>query len=33
MHQRTDLAAGSINGHDRIAVELIQPADSPALLP
>jgi hypothetical protein len=29
MHHRTDLAAGTINGHDRILIELIQPPDSP----
>jgi hypothetical protein len=32
MHQRTDLAAGLINGHDRIIVELIQPPDSPPIV-
>jgi hypothetical protein len=29
MHQRTDLAAGLINVHDRLLVELIQPTDAP----
>ena len=28
----TDLAAGSINGHDWLHVELIQPIDSPAFI-
>jgi hypothetical protein len=32
MNQRTDLAAGAINGHDRINVELIQPPDSPPIV-
>ena len=32
MNQRTDLAAGAINGHDRIIVELIQPPDSPPII-
>jgi hypothetical protein len=32
MHQRTDLAAGTINGHDRLTVELIQPADTPSFV-
>jgi hypothetical protein len=32
MHQRTDLAAGLINGHDRLHVELIQPTDTPAFI-
>jgi hypothetical protein len=32
MHNRTDLAAGTINGHDRILIELIQPPDSPAFI-
>jgi hypothetical protein len=32
MHQRTDLAAGLINGRDRIIVELIQPPDSPPIV-
>jgi hypothetical protein len=32
MHHRTDLASGTINGHDRITVELVQPPDSPALV-
>jgi hypothetical protein len=30
MNQRTDLAAGLINGHDRLLVELIEPPDTPA---
>jgi hypothetical protein len=29
MHKRTDLAAGAINSADRIAVELVQPTDTP----
>jgi hypothetical protein len=32
MHQRTDLATGLINGHDRVNVELIQPPDSPPIV-
>jgi hypothetical protein len=32
MHQRTDLANGAINGRDRLIVELIQPADTPAFV-
>ena len=32
MHQRTDLAGGTINGHDRLRVELIQPPDTPAFI-
>jgi hypothetical protein len=32
MHQRTDLAAGAINGSDRIIVELIQPPDTLAIV-
>jgi hypothetical protein len=32
MHQRTDLASGLINGHDRLHVELVQPPDTPAFI-
>jgi hypothetical protein len=32
MHERTDLAAGTINGHARLHVELIQPADKPPFI-
>jgi len=32
MHQRTDLAAGPINGSDRLLIELIQPPDAPAMV-
>ena len=32
MHKRTDLAAGPINGSDRLTVELIQPADTPGFV-
>ena len=32
MHKRTDLAAGTINGFDRLHVELIQPPDTPAFI-
>jgi hypothetical protein len=32
MHQRTDLSAGLINGHDRLTVELIQPTDTPPIV-
>jgi hypothetical protein len=32
MHQRTDLASGPINGSDRLTVELIQSADTPAFV-
>ena len=32
MHQRTDLAAGLVNGHDRLLVELIQPTDTPPIV-
>jgi hypothetical protein len=32
MHQRTDLASGLINGHDRLRVELIQPTDTAAFV-
>jgi hypothetical protein len=31
MHQRTDLAAGSINGQ-RLLIELIEPIDAPAFI-
>jgi hypothetical protein len=30
MHQTTQLASGSINGHDRLTVELVEPPDLPA---
>jgi hypothetical protein len=29
MHKRTDLAAGAINGSDRLLIELIEPIDFP----
>ena len=32
MHQRTDLAGGLVNGHDRLLVELIQPTDTPPIV-
>ena len=32
MHQRTDLAAGPINGSDRLHIELIQPTDTPPIV-
>jgi hypothetical protein len=32
MHQRTDLAAGTINSHDRLTIKLIQPADTPPIV-
>ena len=32
MPNRTDLAAGPINGSDRLTVELIRPADTPAFI-
>jgi hypothetical protein len=32
MHQRTDLAAGTIDGHDRLRVELIEPPDTPPMV-
>jgi hypothetical protein len=32
MHQRTDLASGLVNGHDRLLVEIIQPTDTPAFI-
>ena len=32
MHQRTDLAGGLGNGHDRLPVELIQPTDTPPIV-
>jgi hypothetical protein len=32
MHQRTDLAAGPINGSDRLLIELIQPPDAPPMV-
>jgi hypothetical protein len=32
MHQRTDLASGLINRHDRLLVELIQPQRRDSLL-
>jgi hypothetical protein len=32
MHQRTDLADGAINGSNRLHVELIQLADTPAFI-
>jgi hypothetical protein len=31
MHHRADLASGMVN-HDRLLVELIEPADSPAFI-
>jgi hypothetical protein len=32
MNKRTDLAAGAINGSDRIIVELIEPPDTPPIV-
>jgi hypothetical protein len=32
MHERIDLANGLINGHDRLAIELIQPDSMPAAI-
>jgi hypothetical protein len=32
MHQRTDLAAGQINGSDRLLVELIEPPNKPPII-
>jgi hypothetical protein len=32
MHQRTELAAGLINGSDRLLVELIQSTDTPPFI-
>jgi len=32
MHKRTDLAAGAVNGHERLHVELLQPPDTPAFI-
>jgi hypothetical protein len=32
MPKRSDLAAGLINSHDRLTVELIQPADTPPIV-
>jgi hypothetical protein len=32
MNQRTDLSAGTINGHDRLVVELIEPPDTPPIV-
>jgi hypothetical protein len=31
MHQRSDLASGMVN-HDRLVIELVDPADSPAFI-
>ena len=32
MNQRTDLAAGTINGSDRLLVELIEPVGQPPIV-
>jgi hypothetical protein len=32
MPKRTDLSAGNLNGSDRLAVELIEPADLPPVI-
>jgi hypothetical protein len=32
MHQRTDLAAGALNGSDLLSIELIEPPDSPPIV-
>jgi hypothetical protein len=32
MHQTTQLASGLINGHDRLTIELVEPANLPATI-
>jgi hypothetical protein len=32
MHDRTDLSSGQINGHDQLAIELIEPPDLPPFI-
>ena len=32
MHQTTQLASGLINGHDRLTIELIEPANHPPVV-
>jgi hypothetical protein len=33
MPERTDLAGGSLNGSDRLVVELVEPPDTPPFIP